>query len=297
MSAHEIAAALCGKRAGNCWMARCPAHDDSTASLAISESKEGRVLVHCHAGCLQAAVIAALEERGLWSRNKKLEAEGAGDRHRRKKASLADSERRRTAHALQIWCASFPIEGTAGAAYLQRRGLSMPLPNTLRFHPTLKHPTAGLWPGVVGLIVAGVNNIAIGIHRTFLTPGGQSKAPIEPNKMMLGPCRGGVVRLAPTSKELMVGEGIETCLAAMKSTGKSAWAALSTSGLRNLQLPDDVRLVTILADGDEPGEAAAVTAATRWQREGRHVRIARPPAGCDFNDVLCGCRSGRRDTQ
>jgi len=30
----------------------------------------------------------------------------------------------------------------------------------------------------------------------------------------------------------MVGEGIETCLAAMQATGNPAWAALSTSGLR-----------------------------------------------------------------
>ena len=55
----------------------------------------------------------------------------------------------------------------------------------------------------------------------------------------------------------MVGEGIETCLAAMQATGHPAWAALSTSGLRALDLPDDVRDVIVLADGDDPGEAAA----------------------------------------
>lgn len=30
---------------------RCPAHDDSTASLSVSEGADGRVLLHCHAGC------------------------------------------------------------------------------------------------------------------------------------------------------------------------------------------------------------------------------------------------------
>jgi len=44
----------------------------------------------------------------------------------------------------------------------------------------------------------------------------------------------------------------------------------------------------VLADGDEAGERAANTAALRWTREGRLVRIARPPAGADFNDVLKG---------
>jgi hypothetical protein len=42
----------------------------------------------------------------------------------------------------------------------------------------------------------------------------------------------------------------------------------------------------VLADGDDPGEAAAQSCALRWKREGRHVRIARPPEGMDFNDLL-----------
>jgi len=87
----------------------------------------------------------------------------------------------------------------------------------------------------------------------------------------------------------MVGEGIETCLAAMQATGDPAWAALSTSGLRTLDLPDSVHDVIVLADGDAPGEAAALDCARRWKREGRKVRIARPPRGCDFNDLLMGC--------
>jgi len=105
---------------------------------------------------------------------------------------------------------------------------------------------------------------------------------------MLGPCRGGAVRLAPLADVLMVGEGIETCLAAMQATGRPAWAALSTSGLRSLDLPDQLRDIIVLADGDDPGEAAAQDCGRRWKREGRRVRIARPPQGLDFNDLLLG---------
>jgi DNA primase len=87
----------------------------------------------------------------------------------------------------------------------------------------------------------------------------------------------------------LVGEGIETCLAAMQATGYPAWAALSTSGLKALELPRDLLQVIVLADGDDSGEAAAKDAALRWRREGRRVRIARPPRrGLDFNDVLMG---------
>lgn len=103
---------------------------------------------------------------------------------------------------------------------------------------------------------------------------------------MFGPCGGGVVRLGRPGAVLMVGEGIETSLAAMQATGFPAWAALSTSGLRSLDLPDHVRDVIVLADGDEPGEAAAREAARRWKHGERRVRIARPPQDMDFADLL-----------
>ena len=96
------------------------------------------------------------------------------------------------------------------------------------------------------------------------------------------------MRLAEPGEVLMVGEGIETCLTAMQATGHAAWAALSTSGLRALDLPTDGRDVIVLADSDDPGEAAAQDCARRWKREGRRVRIARPPHGMDFNDLLLG---------
>src|SRR5271154_6879214 len=124
---------------------------------------------------------------------------------------------------------------------------------------------------MVALVTSGVDGAPIAIHRTFLARDGGGKAPIDPQKMMLGPCRGGAVRLAELGDVLMVGEGVETCLAAMQASGHSAWAALSTSGLRSLDLPTDVRDVIVLADGDDAGEAAARDCASRWYREGRRV--------------------------
>ena len=45
-------------------MCRCPAHEDSNPSLSV-EQHNGRVLVHCHAGCPQDAVLDALAAQGL----------------------------------------------------------------------------------------------------------------------------------------------------------------------------------------------------------------------------------------
>ena len=63
-SARSLALALSGRRQGNSYMARCPAHTDDRASLSIAE-KDGKLLVKCHAGCSQAVVVDALRRRGL----------------------------------------------------------------------------------------------------------------------------------------------------------------------------------------------------------------------------------------
>lgn len=53
------------------WSARCPAHDDGHNSLCIGHSEDGRVLLHCQAGCATSDVLAAkgLEMSDLFPRN------------------------------------------------------------------------------------------------------------------------------------------------------------------------------------------------------------------------------------
>jgi hypothetical protein len=288
MTAETIAKTLGGRKAGSGWIARCPAHDDHNPSLSLSTGKDGKVLLRCHAGCDQAQLINALRARGLWENH----GRRAFKSGQPKSVPSEHGDTERTEYALRIWRAAVPASNTLAESYLQSRGLRLPCVSTLRFHGGLKHPSGGTWPAMVTLITRGPDDVSLAIHRTFLARDGSGKAPVDPQKMMLGPCWGGAVRLAAHSGLLMVGEGIETCLAAMQATGNPAWAALSTSGLRALDLPGDVREVIVLADGDDPGEAAARESALRWQREGRRVRIARPPRGQDFNDMLTGRAPG-----
>ncbi len=42
------------------WIARCPAHDDSSPSLAVRELDDGRILLHDFGGCHVTDVLAAL---------------------------------------------------------------------------------------------------------------------------------------------------------------------------------------------------------------------------------------------
>ncbi len=296
MTAEFIAEAIVGRKAGSGWIALCPAHDDRNPSLSLSTGKDGKVLLRCHAGCDQAQVIDALRARGLWEhRGRQSGRSWAAKADYPKNAPSECDDADRTEYALRIWQAAVPAPNTLAESYLQSRGLRLPLSSILRFHGGLKHPSGGIWPAMVGLVSRGPDDAPLAVHRTFLARDGSGKAPVDPQKMMLGPCRSGAVRLSQPGDMLMVGEGIETCLAARQATGHPAWAALSTSGLRALDLPGSVRDVIVLADGDDPGEAAARDCALRWQRQGRRVRIARPPRGQDFNDVLISTASCNRE--
>jgi putative DNA primase/helicase len=290
MTAETMARVLGGRKVGQGWTARCPAHDDREPSLSIRDA-EGKLLVRCHAGCDQRDVIAALRERGLWD-GKEPSTLGRSRRRKVLPPRPDPDQVERSAVALSIWQSAITADGTPVEAYLASRGLPCSPPQSLRFHCGLKHPSGGTWPCMVALVTRGADDAPLAIHRTFLAREGCGKAPVEPAKMMLGPCRGGAVHLGEPGEILMVGEGIETCLAAMQATGYPAWAALSTSGLRTLDLPGWIRDVIVMADGDDPGEAAARDCALRWMRQGRRIRIARPPRGLDFNDVLLGHAPG-----
>ncbi len=48
------------RESGAGWTASCPAHEDRRPSLSIQEAQDGRVLLHCHAGCEVEAICGAL---------------------------------------------------------------------------------------------------------------------------------------------------------------------------------------------------------------------------------------------
>lgn len=51
----KVKAAGAGK-----WKACCPAHDDKDPSLSIREADDGKVLLHCWAGCDTESITAAI---------------------------------------------------------------------------------------------------------------------------------------------------------------------------------------------------------------------------------------------
>jgi DNA primase len=101
--------------------------------------------------------------------------------------------------------------------------------------------------------------------------------------MALGPISGAAVRLAPPGETVCLCEGIEDGLSVLQATSLPVWAALGTSNLTRVELPEMVREVIVCADADDAGERAALAAAQRFIREGRRAKVARPAAAKDFN--------------
>ncbi len=195
---------------------------------------------------------------------------------------------------MAVWNGAVQALGTPADAYLARRALpGLAASASLRWRPDVAHPAGGgvRHPAMVALVVD-VDGAPIAVHRTYLDRDGH-KADLSPVKASKGPIAGGAIRLDPVASELVIGEGIETSASAGRLLGLPAWAAVAAGNLeRSLQLPPEVRSVTVAADLDPAGQAAAEGATRRWRAEGRTVRIATPNrCGADFNDLLLESRA------
>jgi hypothetical protein len=286
--ARELTEALGGRWLGRYGAAPCPVCQPERrrdqAALSIGTGDGGRLLLRCFkSACAFLDITAAAGLR-------------AGDYALPDTATLAqrEAERRaeaakRAAQAESLWHEALPIGGTLAARYLRGRGITCPLPPTLRFHPDAWHgATATRWPAMVALVEGGEGFAA---HRTYLRADGSGKAPIDPPKAMLGAVAGGAVRLSEGPGPLVVAEGIETALSlacGLLGGPATVWAGLSTSGMRALRLPPTPARLTIAADGDAPGRAAAHDLAMRAHGLGWAVSLLDPGDGLDFNDVLTG---------
>jgi putative DNA primase/helicase len=272
----EALTRLAGLRAcGSYWVARCPAHDDTHASLSIRAGDNGQALLKCFAGCDYRSVIWALKGEPI----KRALGLPVGE------APPPPDDFKRIEQARRIWREARNAANTLAAFYLEGRGITIPPPPTIRYAPSLRHLTGAYAPAMVCAVQSRSGTLTA-VQRIYLSPLGSQKAHLDPAKASLGLCAGGAVRLAAVGNILALAEGVETGLSVMQATHLPVWATLGTSGLRSVVLPEQAREIIIACDGDTPGEGAANDAALRFIREGRRARIARPARGRDFNDYL-----------
>jgi hypothetical protein len=281
-TAAQLAAQLEGVRSGREWRCRCPVHGGH--SLSITEGHSGKLIFRCWgADCAFEDIIEALGEEQIYVPSCRIIPA----------MTQEDDPQRRIARALSLYRSAASASGTIVETYLRSRGITLPVPEVLRFLPYAPHRDRRCYPAMIAPVVD-VSGDPIGVHMTYLAPDGRGKYPfVDPamQRESRGVLRSGAVRLAPhdPQRELISGEGIESVLSCMQMFGRPGLAALSTTGLIALELPSDIRHVAIAVDRDlnGAGQKAALIAYERWIAEGRKVDLLLPSnPGFDFNDEL-----------
>jgi hypothetical protein len=132
-------------------------------------------------------------------------------------------------------------------------------------------------------------NEPVGIQRIALAEQNSRIAKLE--RRALGNM--GVVKLWPPGASLVIGEGLETVLAAATcipfESGplRPAWAAMSADLLGAFPVISGIERLIILVDHDRTGVNAASICTERWTRAGRMVvRLTPARPGADFNDLV-----------
>lgn len=276
------------------WLTLCPVHGDKRPSLSICDGEDGRLLVHCFAGCDPLKVFRVLRETGL------LDGSSAP---RPAPSTISGMSFNRTELLDRLWRESQPAgPQSIVARYLAGRGIVFPsFPGDLHEHPSLPvyengKPTSQKFPAML-VVIRNPEGRPAGLHITFLRPDGSGKADIPIQRKIIGITKGstrsGAVRLMPPKDGTVgLGEGIESALSGSILTGIPGWACLSAGGIERAVLPKEIKRIFIFADRDSAGLKTARNACFRFRNEGRGCEILAPEtSGWDFNDVLWGGRT------
>lgn len=297
MDAEQIAKALGGKRSGNQWKCRCPAHPDKDPSMIVFDGRE-RVQVRCYAGCDPLDIIAALRAMGLW--------EGSGNGHdaqeaqRRVETPRTDPSRHGKL-ALEIWEQSVDPRGTPAEDYLRGRGLALPSSAAVTALRYLEQCPKGsdTAPALVALMRNVESFKPQAIQRLFLKPENWDWVK-DGSGMMLGPVGNAAMMISSRAEtfsgqlawcpRLYVCEGLETGLALHQAGHRPVWALGSAGAIARFPVLFGVGHCVICADNDNTstGISAAIDCAERWNASSKATIVMPGVSNSDFADMLTG---------
>ncbi|QRG05787.1 toprim domain-containing protein [Xanthobacter dioxanivorans] len=193
--------------------------------------------------------------------------------------------------ARRLFAMSQPITGTVVKSYLRKRGITaLHGTGSLRFHPRCyyrpdEHSPTETWPAMIAS-VTDLDGRITGVHRTWLSPEGSGKAPIDTPRRAMGDLLGHAVRFGTAHDVIAAGEGIETILSLrMALPGLPMAAALSAAHLSAILFPATLRRLYIARDDDPAGDGARDSLVERAQTAGIEAIVLSPTLG-DFNEDL-----------
>jgi hypothetical protein len=183
------------------------------------------------------------------------------------------------------------ISGTIAETYLRKRGITALHETTaLRFHPRCFYrrdadAATEAWPALVAA-VTDLAGVMTGVHRTWLDPSGNDKAPIDTPRRAMGHLLGHGVRFGACIDVMAAGEGIETMLSLRTALPSlPVVAALSANHLAALLFPTTLRRLYVARDNDPAGEFALAALTERSKAAGFEA-VGLAPTLSDFNEDL-----------
>jgi putative DNA primase/helicase len=202
-----------------------------------------------------------------------------------------DDEHKRIANAVRIWNEAEEPYQTPAEDYLLARRLDITdeLASTvLRFHPRTpwRDENTGHTARIPCLIAAfrSVDDDAItAIHRIRVD---RPERWPKTERRMLGVVHRVAVKLSPASDRIVVGEGVETCMAVETLGHKPARALGSIGAISFFPVLDGVAEITFLVEAGTASLRHVKICGRRWREAGRRVLISRSTVGSDHNDAL-----------
>lgn len=276
----------------------CPFHKESNASLVVTDELG---LFYCH-GCGATGdvidFVRQAENCGFLDAVRSIVGAIPAITIPRERERIRKLDRAKRAlagaYARCQWRDALPAEGTPAETYLRSRGITWPIPPTIRFGtvpPWINLTTGSSGKPLPALIAAcqRVDGSLGGVQRIFLQQNGL-RADIPRPKLSLGAIKGGALRLGPVAAEMIVCEGPEDGLTLHQMLPSTpVWVALGSGNIPYMELPPEVRRVIVAGDNNPGGRKAAQDACTAFRSQGRQATAIFPDAAYeDFNDELRG---------
>lgn len=287
----------------------CPAHSEKSPSFEVNDLKG---TYHCHGcGIGGDAITFLMKIEGMTFRQAIETLSGnafptiSEEERAKRKAEDDRVTAERLAIGRSIWARAVPAADTPAEVYARSRGITMPLPPTVRFVMTPRWRNTetgevGRDHPAMACALQNAEGAVVGVQCVFLENGGKRKfertyedGTKAKAKLTWGLIVGSALRLGPVTNHVTLCEGPEDGLSlSQELPNRTIWVACGTALMPRVNFPAGVERITLAGDNGDAGRAAVEASAGAYFEQGYAVDQVFPNAAFkDWNDQLRGIRA------
>lgn len=283
----------------------CPIHTERTPSFYVIDDKGFYHCFGCGAHGDHMTFLTKVDGLSFRAAFEALTGDtfpivSEAERAQRKREAESET-RRRIVAGRSVWHGAAPAAGTLAETYLRSRGITMPLPNTVRFGRLdyFDQETGEVIATNVPAAICALQNAAgdvVGVQRIYLSADGRRKFDVPKPKLSLGIIVGSAFRpgghALGSGTTAVICEGPEDGLTLAQEQSHSVLVACGTSLMPRVELPAWIASVIVAGDNNAPGRTAVKNTEEALTALGIATRATFPKEGFkDWNDQLRGIRA------